>query len=129
MKKLLIVCAFVFSATSLCPQDAGKLKDYQKGSWLFHVCQVNIRNTDVANGGNPAEVGLVTECLDYFQGFVEGAVVSTAQFCPPISSTTTTAMIRVYLNYMQAHPKLLDAHRVVGLLLALKESYPCPIPK
>jgi hypothetical protein len=120
VKRLLIACTFFFFVASLRPQDDGKLKEYQKGSWLFHACQANIRNTDAANGGNPAEVGLVTECLNYFQGFVEGAVVSTPQFCPAISSTTTTPMIRVYLNYMQAHPKLLDEHRVVGLLFALK---------
>ena len=127
MKKLLIVCAFVFVAASLRPQDAAKLQDFEKGSWLFHVCQANIRGTDAPNGADAAEAALANECLDYFQGFTEGSEVSTAQFCATGSSTGT--MVRVYVKYMETHPKLLDEHRVVGLLLALKENYPCPKPK
>jgi Rap1a immunity proteins len=124
MKRFLIVSALIFSASSLHPQDSAKLRDFQKGSWLFHACQAYIRNLDADQSGDVASMNLSRECLDYFQGFTEGSKASSTAFCAS-DATMTDTMIRVYLNYMQAHPTNLDEHRGMGLMLALRESYPC----
>jgi Rap1a immunity proteins len=124
MKRSLIVCIFVCSAASLCPQDSQKLPDFLKGSWLFHACQAYIRNIDADKSGDAASMNLSMECLDYFQGFTEGSKASATAFCAS-DATMTDTMVRAYLNYMQAHPTRLDEHRAIGLSLALKDSYPC----
>jgi hypothetical protein len=124
MRRFLIAGALVCSTSSLHAKDFAKLQDFQKGSWLFHACQAYIRNLDANQGRDAASVNSSRDCLDYFQGFTEGSKASSTAFCAS-DATMTDTMVRVYLNYMQAHPTNFDEHRAVGLMLALRESYPC----
>jgi hypothetical protein len=36
-------------------------------------------------------------------------------------------LARVYVAYMEKHPKLLDAYKSEGLFDALVDAYPCPV--
>ena len=123
MRTLLIFCVLILSVASLRSQDIPKLRDFQKGSWLFHACQAYIRNLDRNSSGDVASTSLSRECLDYVQGFTEGSKASATAFCAS-DATMTDTMVRVYLNYMQTHPTNMDEHRAMGLMLALRESYP-----
>ena len=127
MKKLLIACAFVFSATALCPQEAGNIPDFNKGSSLFRACQANIRSMDAAPGADAADNFLANECLSYIGGFTDAATLAENIYCANQVSMGT--MTRVYVLFIQEHPKLLDTYRGIGLMLALKANYPCPKPK
>lgn len=124
MKKLLIFCTFGVFATSLRPQNAGKIPDFDKGSWLFRACQANIRYMDAAPGMDTADNALANECLDYIGGFTDGVTLAENIYCT--SQVSMGTMTRVYVLFMQEHPKLLDEYRGVGLMLALKANYPCP---
>jgi len=106
-------------------QSSPNLSTEDKGSWLFHACQANIRTMDAADGGTDADVALTEKCIDYEEGVFDGALsVSPRSFCP--GNATNGTMIRVYVNYMQEHPKLLDEAKSVGLIQAWIHAYPCP---
>ena len=103
-------------------QNAQNAEEYGKGSWLFHECQGYIRWMDNPNG--VTEINSGTRCFDYLKGFADGALGSHSDpFCPGTASMGT--IVRVYVKFMEEHPKLLDEAKTIGLVLALKESYPC----
>lgn len=123
MKNLLILCGFLACTVSLLGQDSKNLPDYEKGSWLFHACKADVRNMDSSNGGEVADLDLANECLDYFGGFSEALLLKKSTLCTGNASIGT--MVRVYVDYMEKHPKLLDEHRGIGLFISLTENYPC----
>jgi Rap1a immunity proteins len=98
--------------------------EYGKGSWLFHQCQAYVRLLDNPNSGNEADFHSGARCFDYLKGFVDGAMGNGQRpFCPGNATVETT--VRIYVNYMQAHPKLLDDAKTTGILQAWREAYPC----
>lgn len=100
------------------------LQDVEKGLWLFHACQAEIRMIDSPSGGKTPDAVL---CETYVTGFIDGILLGAGThqaFCANEASIGT--VVRVYVNYMQQHPKLLDEYRPVGLLEAITANYPCP---
>jgi hypothetical protein len=89
------------------------------GSVLYAHCQEAVRILD-----NPRALGdlqSATECTAYIDGFSESG---GTLFCTDSASVAT--MTKVYIAYMQKHPKLLDQPKSLGLLDSLMDSYPCP---
>jgi hypothetical protein len=64
-------------------------------------------------------------CIGYFEGFVDINQFSDSSLC--LNSARIGTLIRVYVSYMEKHPKLLDDFKVSGVIYALKETYPCPV--
>jgi Rap1a immunity proteins len=111
-----------FAAPSHCQPST--LSEDDKGSSLFHACQAAVRSMDAADGGTDADASLTGRCIDYTEGVSDGVVsLSPRSLCPGNASVGT--MIRVYVIYMQGHPKLLDERKHIGLLNAWIEAYPC----
>jgi hypothetical protein len=118
--KNLGVLAFVLAVGVVGHAQEG----YGKGSWLFQKCQAYVRTIDNPNGGSDSDNQDGARCFDYLKGFVDGIMDHSPQpFCPGSATTGTT--VRIYVNYMQQHPKLLDDSKTVGILQAFKEAYPC----
>jgi Rap1a immunity proteins len=118
-----IVFIFLF-AKNIGSQGNHELAEDDKGSWLFHVCQATVRSMDAADGGTDADVPLSGRCIDYEEGVLDGVVSENPHaFCAGMASNGT--MIRVYVNYMRQHPKLLDEAKSIGLIRSWIESYPC----
>lgn len=95
------------------------------GSDLYSVCQTVVRVAD--NPDHPtseSEFTKATQCLSYVEGFTDGLATSIKPIC--IGDATMGTMVRVYVQYMQAHPKLMDAPKGIGLNAALQSNYPCP---
>ncbi len=63
-------------------------------------------------------------CFGFIGGTVQGLNTMKVS-CPPRSATLNT-MVRVYLAYMNKHPKSLDFDRSAGVYGAMKDAYPCP---
>lgn len=118
---LLIV--WIGGGSSSC--HAQNTDEYGKGSWLFEKCQAYVRMIDNPNGGTDSDLNMGARCFDYLKGFTDGAMgfSQIKPFCPGDASTGTT--VRIYVKYMQDHPKLLDDAKIVGLLAAWKDAYPC----
>jgi hypothetical protein len=98
--------------------------DLTRGSALYSECKTYIALMDRSQpiGTDSGTDGGL--CVGYVSGFTEGANVFQG-FCVPDSSRNGTA-IRVYIAYMDKHPKLFDEPKSVGLLEALRDAYPCP---
>ncbi|MGI4828062.1 MAG: Rap1a/Tai family immunity protein [Janthinobacterium lividum] len=63
-------------------------------------------------------------CFDFIGGLVQG--LNTLRVSCSPSTATLNTMVRVYLAYMERHPKALDSDRSAGGYGAMKEAYPCP---
>jgi hypothetical protein len=57
------------------------------------------------------------------EGFIAAMNLTQAKIC--VTGATKSTVVRVYLAYMDKHPKLFDVPKQIGLGLALRESYPC----
>jgi hypothetical protein len=93
-----------------------------KGSWLYSACQGGKRFLDAPRGHqSDDDFSDFDKCSSYIAGFVEAGAPNA---CPPDEASLGT-MLRLYVAYMDGHPKLLDEHRLIGLRQALREAYPC----
>ncbi len=64
-------------------------------------------------------------CVGYIQGFVQAIeLFGPRAICTERASWGT--MARIFVAYMDAHPKLMDQHKALDLREALIETYPCP---
>jgi len=99
------------------PNDPGS------GSGLYAACKAWVAFIDkTAQERNPSEEMF---CIGYVSGFSDSA--TGEHFCA--SDATMGTIVRVYLAYMDKNPKMFDLPRGIGLELALRESYPCPVKK
>jgi hypothetical protein len=126
MNKLLTALAVVIlslackAATSQVP--AG-VEDDSKGSWLYHSCQSGVRAEDAGKNADANDIEDANHCIDYIAGFMDESSSDTL-FC--VGNASKGTLIRIYVNYMQKHPKYRDQYRAIGLLAALHANYPCP---
>jgi hypothetical protein len=101
-----------------------QLKPPVTGSDLYSACQAVVRFTDNQQPSSESEFAKATECLSYVEGFTDGLGYAVKPIC--IGDATMGTMVRVYVLYMQNHPKLMDAPKQIGVYAALQASYPCP---
>jgi hypothetical protein len=92
------------------------------GSVLYEECKNAIRLRENPNSDTSLEAIGSAECVNYLSGFVDG--LSDKSICLDHYNEGTLA--RVYVVFMDTHPKYLDEHKAQGLLFALRDAYPCP---
>lgn len=63
-------------------------------------------------------------CVGYLNGFVANLTTQT-EICT--DSAPMSALVRAYLAYLDKNPDLLVEDRRVGLNLALRDAFPCPL--
>ncbi len=101
---------------------------FDNGTRLYQSCRASVRLMDGTQASGP-ELEDPEFCRGYLSATTETyALFSGAGYCLPRSSTYGT-LIRVYVRYMELHPKSLDEQRLGGLLDALLDAYPCPVKK
>jgi hypothetical protein len=66
-------------------------------------------------------------CRGYITAFGEFNDMEGTTICLGGSTIGTTA--RVYVAYMEKNPVYMDDMMIIGVIHALKETYPCPAPK
>ena len=126
MNKLIVTLTAVILALACKAaksQAPPGIEDDSKGSWLHHSCQASIRAEDAGSNANPTDIEDANHCIDYLAGFIDGSSPTTL-FCP--GNATVGTLIRIYVNFMQRHPKYRDEQRGIGLIAALHANYPCP---
>ena len=62
-------------------------------------------------------------CFGFIGGIAQG--LNTLKVSCPPSTATLNTMVRIYLVYVEKHPKVLDFDRSSGAYGAFKEAYPC----
>jgi hypothetical protein len=95
-----------------------------RGSDLFSNCQAAIREIDSPTGGVDADLQPGQRCSDYISGLADG--LSQAHVVC-FGETTKLSMVRVYVAFMQVHPKYMGEYQATGFYTAMLQAYPCPI--
>ena len=95
-----------------------------RGSDLFNNCQAAIREVDSPTGGVDADLQPGQRCSDYISGLADGmSQAHSACF----GETTKVSLVRVYVAFMQVHPKYMEEYQANGFYPAMLQTYPCPI--
>ena len=97
--------------------------DMNRGSALYAQCKIFVTMADTSQMNGTTPMLDAGTCLGYLSGFADAGTVA-GSFC--VKGTTGT-LARVYIAYMDKHPTLFDSDREVGVGLALKDAYPCPV--
>ena len=92
------------------------------GRDLYHDCAVTVGEIDSPQRHGDNNVPVLS-CLEYVQGFRDALRMMNLGCFTPQSNTVT--LVRLYVNYMKEHPKLMDEEPGEGLLLVVADSYPC----
>ena len=112
--------------------------DMNSGAFLYRSCTNLVRLWDGAKG---FDLGRAADCKSYILGFLDGNGFAVAQdtaagtggsghwlYCLDGAPSEKTA-VRVYMNWMDKHPRAFPDPRSVGLVGALMDAYPCPVKK
>jgi hypothetical protein len=62
-------------------------------------------------------------CQSYLQGFIDGMLSSSHDFC--IKPITQEEVIRKYVSYMTENPVLLKEDKMMSVALAVQTLYKC----
>jgi hypothetical protein len=122
---LLPLLSVAFSSQARAQNDSTQ----SRGADLFHDCQADIRLLDAPDAKSVSDSDFENSqfCAGYFTAFGDFIAMGHTSICVGEARLDTT--IRVYVAYMDKHPKLMDDPMILGVVLALKESYPCPESK
>ncbi len=112
----------VFAFAMLLPQYVTK-DNVNKGSRLNSACQAELRLLDQTTRDLEEDSYEGQFCEGYISGINDGLMAEGTSVCTDGAAEGT--LIRVYVLYMQQHPKLLDEHLSVGARKAFTEAYPC----
>jgi hypothetical protein len=99
-----------------------------RGSDLFHACQASVRIMDAPNGSGLSNDDYEHSefCRGYFTAFSD---LNSALGSICLGGATAGTSIRVYVTYMEKNPVYMDDNMIIGVIHALKETYPCPSAK
>jgi hypothetical protein len=122
--KAAVAVVWVFLFAVIINPKASAQSDPTLGASLYHNCKAAIQFMD----GNTRTTDIEgAVCSSYIEGFTDSGVLSGAAataYCFD-DNTSNGVIIRLYVQYMEAHPKLMDRLKFVGLAQALHENYPC----
>jgi Rap1a immunity proteins len=108
-------------------QSASTVPAQDRGSNLYDQCRATIRVQNGTGDGGLDDLHS-NSCVAYIDGFTDGLLVAgDTLIC--VEGATLATIARVYIAYMEAHPKLMDSGKADGLLHALLENYRCPVKK
>ena len=98
-----------------------------QGSSLYRDCQAEVRLMELPSLTKAAQPDLIdgSYCVGFVNGFTGNLGSATDAIC--INGASTGSVVRAYVAFMEKNPKLLQEDRRVGLRLALKQAYACPV--
>ncbi|MBB5066131.1 Rap1a/Tai family immunity protein [Granulicella mallensis] len=101
-------------------------RPFTTGTDLVHECKNYIAMLDNTRNLDSVDLYDAGACYGYIDGITAG-LTSMRVACPTDAALGT--LVRVYLVYMEKHPKTLDFAASAGVYGALQEAYPCPVKK
>lgn len=95
------------------------------GAFLYQACQVRLKVIDAPHfKPTPREAAHALMCDSYIQGFTDGMIGSSHEFC--IVPVTREQAIRKYVSFMTETPYFLKEDKLTGVALVLHPLYRCP---
>lgn len=132
MKNKIVLIAMMFSALTLVAsgQGASAVPRLSTGNSLYQQCRATILLMDNRSQASDSDYIDNAECIAYISGFMDGyylgAPAKNQVFCIPDNTASFGVLARLYVQYMDKYPKLLDEDRQEGLVGMLIANYPCP---
>ncbi len=117
----------ILLASAVTPSPAADaVVELSKGSALYRVCRAEVRLMDLPSMTNASQSDLLngSYCVGYLNGFVANLPRQT-EICT--NSAPMSALVRAYVGYLDKNPDLLGEDRRLGLGMALRDSFPCPV--
>lgn len=78
---------------------------------------------DASSGESHDDGEQALECVVYLSGFAE-SLITTNQLCTQ-KTPSIESIVRMYVAYMDKHPKMFAEERAEGVLNAFRDAYPC----
>ena len=105
---------------------ADSVTEVSRGSGLHRACQAEVRLMELPSLTKATQSDLLngSYCVGYVNGFVAN-LVPTAGVCT--NAAPIGEVVRTYVSFMEKNPELLGKDRRIGISLALREAYPCPL--
>lgn len=95
------------------------------GRFLYQSCQLRLKVLDDPSfKATPREAAHALMCDSYVQGFTDGMISSSHEYCPV--AVTREQAIRKYAAFMTENPLFLNEDKLEGLALVLRQIYRCP---
>jgi len=125
-----ILFALTLTATAASPislaQQTQKevLQDSEKGASLYTSCMEGVRMLD-----HPAAKDLdlfgAGSCVAYVAAFRDALSITDKKNVCDDHSLSVGTVVRLYIAYMAAHPRLMDEYKSVGLYVVFRNEFPC----
>ena len=105
---------------------ADAVVELSKGSALYRVCRAEIRLMDLPSINQASQSDLLngSYCVGYLNGFVANLTTQT-DICT--NSAPLSALVRAYVGFLDKNPDFLGEDRRLGLGMALRDAFPCPV--
>lgn len=129
MKKTISLLALFALSASLSVgasgQSANSGPNSSTGNFLYQKCRAVIRVVDAGDHVPDSDYVDSAKCVEYIEGFLDGyylgAPSNSQVFCIPDKTTSFGVLARLYVQFMEKYPKLLDEDKqegLVGMLIA-----------
>jgi len=100
---------------------AMQVVDANRASTLYGNCRGAIRVQNDPDKATSADMERADICAAYLSGFVDAT--ADRYFC--VGDATMGTLARVYVAYMDAHPKRMEDGRARTVYDAFQDAYPC----
>jgi hypothetical protein len=104
-------------------QSAAPPHSADTATHLYGSCKAFVKALDGDRDLRPEDVYSGDYCLGDIHGVSAGMDPTKRYFC--IKGATFGTVARVYVSYLDQHPKLMDDPESLGFLTAMQTSYPC----
>jgi hypothetical protein len=104
---------------------AMQVSSIDKGGDLYTDCQAIIRHEDNPDGHqSDMDFARSVGCYSYIEGYTDALhEENPSPIC--LNGATLGTIVRVYLHYMDSHPKLRDVEKSIGVYWAIHDNYGC----
>lgn len=125
-----ILFALILTATAAGPislaQQTGMetLEGSDKGASLYTSCMEGVRMLDHPTA---KDVDLVQagSCVAYVAAFRDALSITDKKNVCDDHSLSVGTVVRLYIAYMAAHPRLMDNYKSVGIYVVFRYEFPC----
>lgn len=125
MLRYSLVLALMFFVAKIAAVAQVTKTRTDSGTFLYQSCQVRLKAIDdLRFKPSPREAADALMCDSYIQGFIDGMIGSSHEFCAlPI---TREQALRKYISFMKENPYFLREDKFIGLAMVLHSLYRCP---
>ena len=114
-------------ATAVTGKAEDATREIVKGAALYKSCQAEVRLMELPDLSQGTEPDLIdgSFCVGFVNGFTGNLSGAKVGVCT--KGASMGLVVKAYVAYMEENPKLMDEDRRIGLGMALRGAYPCPV--